>query len=113
MISCIALAYNINCVGNLINNIRSQDLEKSKNFKVFRKLAKKNDVSEDLEWRVNNYIEESSNIKKKFNYEEESYFVEKLPKGLKTEFLKESNKKIFQNLPFFKNLMEKTLFTFA
>lgn len=48
MISCIALAYNINCVGNLINNIRSQDLEKSKNFKIFRKLARKNDVTEDL-----------------------------------------------------------------
>jgi hypothetical protein len=26
MISCMALAYNINCVGNLISNIRSQDL---------------------------------------------------------------------------------------
>jgi len=24
--SCIALAYNINCVGNLISNIRAQDL---------------------------------------------------------------------------------------
>lgn len=24
MISCVALSYNINCVGNLINNIRSQ-----------------------------------------------------------------------------------------
>lgn len=25
-ISCMALAYNINCIGTLINNIRSQDL---------------------------------------------------------------------------------------
>lgn len=24
--SCILLAYNINCVGNLINNIRQQDI---------------------------------------------------------------------------------------
>lgn len=70
MISCIALSYNINCVGTLISNIRSQDLEKGKNFKVFYKLSRKNDLSEDLEWRINNYIEESSNIKKKFNYEE-------------------------------------------
>lgn len=59
-------------------------MEKSKNFKIFRKLVRKNDVSEDLEWRINNYIEESSNIKKKFNYEEENVFIEKLPKGLKT-----------------------------
>jgi hypothetical protein len=69
-ISCIALAYNINCVGMLISNIRQQDLEKGKNFKVFYKLSRKNDLTEDLEWRINNYIEESSNIKKKFNYEE-------------------------------------------
>ncbi len=26
MISCICLAYNINCVGTLISNIRSQDV---------------------------------------------------------------------------------------
>jgi len=44
----MALAYNINCVGTLISNIRSQDLEKSKNFKVFRKLAEKNNVTDDL-----------------------------------------------------------------
>lgn len=25
-ISCLALAYNINCVGNLISNIRAQDI---------------------------------------------------------------------------------------
>lgn len=41
----MCLAYNINCVGTLISNIRSQDVEKSKNFKIFRKLSKKNDVS--------------------------------------------------------------------
>ena len=29
----------INSVGTLINNIRSQDLEKGKNFKIFRKLS--------------------------------------------------------------------------
>lgn len=75
MISCIALAYNINCVGMLISNIRSQDLEKGNNFKIFYKLSRKNDLSEDLEWRINNYIEESSNIKKQFNYEKESQFV--------------------------------------
>ena len=66
--SCIALAYNINCVGNLINNIRSQDIEKNKNHKIFNKLSEKNDIPEDLSWRINNYIEESTNIKKQFNF---------------------------------------------
>jgi hypothetical protein len=39
MVSCIALAYNINCVGTLISNIRAQDIEKSRNFKIFKKLT--------------------------------------------------------------------------
>ena len=55
--SCIALAYNINCVGNLINNLRSQDIEKNKNHKMFNKLSEKNDIPEELSWRINNYIE--------------------------------------------------------
>ncbi len=43
-ISCIVLAYNINCVGSLIANIRSQDIEKSKNMKIFKKLADKHKI---------------------------------------------------------------------
>lgn len=44
-VSCIVLAYNINCVGSLIANIRSQDIVKSKNMKIFKKLADKNEIS--------------------------------------------------------------------
>ena len=46
--SCVLLAYNINCVGNLINNIRSQDTTKTTNFKIMRRLAEENDITEDL-----------------------------------------------------------------
>jgi hypothetical protein len=67
MISCICLAYNINCVGTLISNIRAQDVEKGKNFKLFKQMSDKNNLTPDLTWRINNYIEESVNIKKKFN----------------------------------------------
>jgi hypothetical protein len=35
MISCIALAYNINRVGMLISKIRQEDVEKGKDLKVF------------------------------------------------------------------------------
>jgi hypothetical protein len=38
-ISCVILAYNINCVGTLISNIRMQDEEKHRNLKVFKKLV--------------------------------------------------------------------------
>ena len=39
--SVMCLAYNINWIGTLISNIRSQDLEKEKNFKTFRQLSDK------------------------------------------------------------------------
>jgi hypothetical protein len=112
-VSCLALAYNINCVGALISNIRAQDIEKSRNFKIFKKLILKNNLPEELSWRINNYIEESINIKKKFSLEEEKHFIEKLPNGFKKDVLKESNKHIFDRLTFFHNLMEKTLYSLA
>lgn len=68
--SCILLAYNINCVGNLINNIRNQDVEKVKNFKLIRKLAKENNINDELEWKVCNFIDQSDKMKKKFEFED-------------------------------------------
>jgi hypothetical protein len=76
-------------------------------------LSNRNNISEDLELKIHNYIEESTNIKKKFNFEEESKFISTLPTELKADFLKESNKKIFENLVFLKNLTEKTLLAMA
>lgn len=40
------LAYNINCVGNLITNIKQQDTEKNKNFKIMRRLVEENKIEE-------------------------------------------------------------------
>ena len=69
IISVICLAYNISCVGTLISNIRAQDIEKGKNFKTFKQLSDKYNLPVELEWKISNYIEESVNIKKKFNIE--------------------------------------------
>lgn len=112
-ISCIVLAYNINCVGSLIAYIRSQDIEKSKDIKIFKKLADKNHISEPLSQKINSYIEEHTNIKKLFSIEEEEQFVEKLPSSFRTDYLKEANKSIFHKIFFFSYLMEKTLFALA
>jgi hypothetical protein len=112
-ISCVILSYNISCVGSLISNIRSQDIERGKNLKIFKKLADKNRIKEELSWKINNYIEEHANIKKLFNIEEEVQFVEKLPAAYRIDYLKEANKTVFQNLLFFNNMMEKTLFSLA
>ena len=73
--SVMCLAYNINWIGTLISNIRSQDLEKGKNFKTFKQLSDKYGLPVELEWRISNYIEESVNIRKKFNIEEEHSFI--------------------------------------
>jgi hypothetical protein len=54
--SCLVFAYNINCIGTLIQHIRIQDAEKSKRSKIFKKLAKQNRLNEELSWKVNNYI---------------------------------------------------------
>lgn len=48
MISCISLAYNINCVGNLISNLRQQSLEKTRNLKTFQLMAKTHNVEKEL-----------------------------------------------------------------
>ena len=63
--------------------------------------------------KISNYIEECSNIKKKFSIEEDSAFVSSLPSAIKTSFLRESNKKIFDKLPFFKNLTESAMLNLA
>jgi hypothetical protein len=40
MFSCIILAYNINCVGDLVNNLRIHKIEKNKNLKTFSQMIK-------------------------------------------------------------------------
>jgi hypothetical protein len=54
--SCIVMAYNINCMGGIIANIRSENSKRSQKFKIFKKLADQNFVPEELEFQVNNYI---------------------------------------------------------
>ena len=63
------MAYNISRVGTILSNIRSEDLGRSRKFKTFKKLTSQNSISEDLTCRINNYIEESSKMKRHFNLE--------------------------------------------
>ena len=65
--SCIILAYNINCVGILLSNLRAEDNEKVKKQKILKHLSEKNNISQDLIARISNYIEECSSMKKNFN----------------------------------------------
>ena len=52
-------------------------------------------------------------MKKQFNFEEEKKFISELPDRLKKGFLKESNKKIFENLSLFSSMTERTMIVLA
>ena len=54
--SCIALAYNVNCVGSLIDNIRAKDIEKNKKIKILNQLSDRSNISQQLFWKVYNYL---------------------------------------------------------
>jgi hypothetical protein len=56
MLSCIILAYNINCVGNIIDKLRIQFQEKNNNLKTFQLMARSNHLDLEIENKVNNYI---------------------------------------------------------
>jgi voltage-gated potassium channel Kch len=78
-IGIMAFAYTINCVGNIIQGIRARDEERSHKAKIFSKLSAKNKLSEDITWKINNYIEETARLRKVFDYEEEKELVTSLP----------------------------------
>lgn len=44
--SCIVMAYNINCMGTIITNIRLENEKRSHKFKIFKKLTEENYVPE-------------------------------------------------------------------
>jgi hypothetical protein len=111
--SCIVMAYNINCMGAILTSIRAENERRSKKFKIFKKLTTNNYVPEELEFQINNYIEESSNLKKKFNYEEDKEFISQLPQTLRVSYLREANRTVLRNLVFFRDLLDRTLYNFA
>jgi len=55
--SCIMIAYNVSCVHSIISNIRLLDQQSHKKFKVFKKLTNNNNISDNLVFQINNYIE--------------------------------------------------------
>ena len=73
--SCVVLAYNVNCVGNIISSIRSYDVLKHRDLKIFNQINEENQLSETLATSVKNYIKESAELKRNFNIEEESGFI--------------------------------------
>ena len=57
--SCILLAYNINCIGSLLADMRAKDIEKTQNLNISRRLAEENSIDEDLHAKINNFVKQS------------------------------------------------------
>lgn len=68
--SCIVLAYNINIVGGILKNINSYDEQKEKNIKTFARMRERGDLSNDLKKKMKNFINQSINMKRKYNIQE-------------------------------------------
>lgn len=79
----MAFAYNINCIGNLLKDLRSGEVEKLKNLKILKKLCQKNEVNSDLDFKLTNHVKESFKIATKFNFDEQTQFIQKLPINLR------------------------------
>ena len=62
--ACLFFGYNINYIGNLINLIKQDEVEKNNKLKVFNSLAKRTEVSKATLGEITNYIVQSSKIKK-------------------------------------------------
>lgn len=63
----------------MLSNLRNEEVEKKKKLKLLRNLSDKNNITQDLSLKINNYIKETSVIKKKFDAEENKKFVSHLP----------------------------------
>lgn len=48
LISCMTLSYNINYLGNLINDLRKRHLEKKKDMKTSHLMSRKSNISDEL-----------------------------------------------------------------
>lgn len=51
------IAYNVNCVGSIVSNIRYLDQQRCRKFKIFKKLTDNNTISDGLVFQITNYIE--------------------------------------------------------
>jgi hypothetical protein len=109
IVSCIAFSYNISCLGNLISSIRSQGETIRRNRKVFENFAEKRNLPEPITQKVLHYIEESEQVKTRFNIIEERELISQLPESYQTQVMAESNKTLLKSLPFFNQILLKAI----
>ena len=86
--SCILLTYNINSLGNIIRNIGSYETEKETNLKIFNRMQDRSSLSEEIKNKINNFIIESTEMRRNYNLEEEEKLIKTLPTSISEEYRK-------------------------
>ena len=107
--ACLFFGYNINCVGNLINAIRQEELAKSDKLRVLDSLVKRNSVSKQIRHELREYITEEAKINQTSNHSEEKQLLKELPETLRSNYLKEANRKVFSHFQSFLPLTSNTI----
>lgn len=72
----VFFGYNINYIGNRINSIREDEMEKNGKLRIFSTLVKKTKVPKELKTEITNYIVEECEIKKISNYAQEKKLLQ-------------------------------------
>jgi hypothetical protein len=94
----VFFGYNINCIGNLINAIRQEELEMNSKLRLLRSLARKTKLSRPIYHDISNFIVQESRINQESNHAQEKQLLQKLPNSLRSAFLTEANQKLFNHL---------------
>jgi hypothetical protein len=110
IVSCLAFSYNISCLGSILAALQEKAEHVDNNRKLFNFIASKNSFSRSLVEKIENFIEDEAELKEKFCVEEELAFVGNLPQGYRTELTCESNISTLRCLPFFGELIKKSIY---
>jgi hypothetical protein len=94
----VFFGYNINCIGNLINAIRQEELEMNSKLRLLRSLARKTRLSRPVYHEISNFIVQESKINQQSNHAQEKQLLQQLPNSLRSAFLTEANQKLFNHL---------------
>lgn len=82
-------------------------------MKTFHKMCKENQIPNQIETKISNFIDESYRIKETFEHDYEEQVMNFLPKSMQLEYRKQSNKILFDNVGFLNNISKKSLVRLA
>ena len=105
----VFFGYNINYIGNRINSIREDEMEKNGKLKVFSTLAKKTQVPKELRTEITTTSWRSAKSRRYPTSPRRRNFCSSCPALFGRPFLQEANKQLFTNLLSLVSFSKKTI----